>query len=210
VSVANVVLLVLTAICALAALYFLARGLQARSTQARYPYGVAQQEARHSMQVSLLRAGFLTILTLILLGIFGLVPNEDGAETQATATATATVEPAATVTEPANEPASTPEGPSTASPSPTEVDVTVTVTITATVTGAPTEAPISATATVNSPNGLWLREAPGGAQQLELIAHETVLELLAGREAAGDIDWQQVRTPAGNEGWVAAEFLIYQ
>jgi hypothetical protein len=45
---------------------------------------------------------------------------------------------------------------------------------------------------------------------VELIAHQTELELLQGRETADDIDWQQVRTPAGNEGWVAAEFLVYQ
>jgi SH3-like domain-containing protein len=65
-------------------------------------------------------------------------------------------------------------------------------------------------AVVNSPNGLWLREAPGGSQQVELIAHETTLELLPDRQTVDDLEWQQVRTPAGNEGWVAAEFLIYQ
>ena len=207
-SVVNVVLLALTVICALAALYFLGRGLQARSTQARYPYGVAKQEARHDMQVSFMRAGFLAILTLILLGIFGLAPNEEGAETPANATST--VEPAAATAQPTIDSTSTPERPSSASPSPTVIEVMVTRTMTPTITEAPTEAPVSVTATVNSPNGLWLREAPGGTQQIELIAHESVLDVLAGRETAEDIDWQQVRTPAGNEGWVAAEFLIYQ
>jgi SH3-like domain-containing protein len=36
------------------------------------------------------------------------------------------------------------------------------------------------------------------------------LELLPDRQTVDDLEWQQVRTPAGNEGWVAAEFLIYQ
>jgi hypothetical protein len=73
-----------------------------------------------------------------------------------------------------------------------------------------TETRVLSSAIVNSPNGLWLREAPGGTQEVELIAHETALELLQGLETADDIEWQQVRTPAGNEGWVAAEFLIRQ
>jgi hypothetical protein len=66
------------------------------------------------------------------------------------------------------------------------------------------------TAVVNSPNGLWLREAPGGTQEVELIPDGTVLILLPGLETVDGTEWQQVRTPAGNEGWVAVEFIIYQ
>jgi hypothetical protein len=37
-----------------------------------------------------------------------------------------------------------------------------------------------------------------------------VLTVLAGREVVDGFEWQQVRTPAGNEGWVAVEFIVYQ
>jgi SH3-like domain-containing protein len=69
---------------------------------------------------------------------------------------------------------------------------------------------VVATALVNSPNGLWLRESPGGTQEVELIPDGSVLILLPGREVANDSEWQQVRTQAGNEGWVAVDFIIYQ
>jgi SH3-like domain-containing protein len=37
-----------------------------------------------------------------------------------------------------------------------------------------------------------------------------VLTLLPGRETVNGTEWQQVRAPSGNEGWVAVEFLNYQ
>ncbi|MGD2077906.1 MAG: hypothetical protein PVH18_05960 [Chloroflexota bacterium] len=205
-SIGQIVLLVLIAISGLAALLFFVRGLQARSTPPLHPYAVARQETRHSMQVNFLRAGFLIALTLILLGIYGLVPGEDSETSQATPTVTVAPSPtqeAATTTV-----SRTPDATPTAEPATPEITATITPTTTA--TAAATETPAVATAIVNSPNGLWLREAPGGTQEVELIAHQTELELLQGRETADDIDWQQVRTPAGNEGWVAAEFLVYQ
>ena len=63
---------------------------------------------------------------------------------------------------------------------------------------------------MSSPNGLYLREAPGGSQELELIADGTELILLDGSETVDDLEWRQVRTPAGNEGWVAADFIVVQ
>jgi len=211
-TVVNIVLLALTVLCGLTALFFLVLGLQQRATQARYPYGVAKQEARHTMQVSFLRAGFMILLTLIFLAVYGLVPGEEATATQATmtpATGTAQATSAPTV-------GMTSTLPREATPSaePTRVEPTATITSTQTVTATetvePTQAPAEPTAVVNSPNGLWLREAPGGLQEVELIAHNAELTLLAGRETFDDTEWQQVRSPAGNEGWVAAEFLIYQ
>jgi hypothetical protein len=66
------------------------------------------------------------------------------------------------------------------------------------------------TAVVNSPNGLYLREAPGGTQEVELIPDGTILIVLEGREVVDGLEWQQVQTPAGNVGWVAVDFIIYQ
>jgi hypothetical protein len=64
---------------------------------------------------------------------------------------------------------------------------------------------------INSEVGLYLREAPGGTQEIELLPFGASVTLMAGRETAADgSEWQQVRTAAGNEGWVAAQFLIYQ
>jgi hypothetical protein len=206
-SIGQIVLLILTAISGLAALLFFVRGLLARSTPPLHPYDVARQETRHSTQVNLLRAGFLLVLTLILLGIYGLVPGQDSATTQEV-TLTATVAPSPTQGEATATASRLPDATPTAEP--TTPEITATITPTTTATAAATETPAIATAIVNSPNGLWLREAPGGTQEVELIAHQTELELLQGRETADDIDWQQVRTPAGNEGWVAAEFLVYQ
>ena len=61
---------------------------------------------------------------------------------------------------------------------------------------------------VNSPNGLWLRERAGGTQQLELIAHGEELIVLDGIEIAEELEWRQVRTISGQEGWVAVDFIV--
>lgn len=212
-TVVGIILLVLIIVCGAAALFLFLRGLLIRSSQSNKPYGVARQEARHEMQVSFLRGGFLLILALILLGIYGLTPDQQS-EAQVTVTAAATEttvqsSPAQTATPAASPQATRPVAiESTAAVLTATVSPTATVAPTATASIEVTET--SNSAVVNSPNGLWLREVPGGAQELELIAHETLLELLPGRETVDDLEWQQVRTPAGNEGWVAAEFLNYQ
>jgi NADH:ubiquinone oxidoreductase subunit 5 (subunit L)/multisubunit Na+/H+ antiporter MnhA subunit len=211
-SVVGIVLLALIVIGGAAALFFFLRGIMVRSTQSSKPYSVARQEARHEMQVNFLRGGFLLIVAVILLGIYGLTPGQEPASEQGSATPT---RPAETTAEVAPVETGTPV--QTASRTITRAAIeqatavmTVTLTPTATATVTTTETPPPITAVVNSPNGLWLREAPGGTQQLELIAHDSTLTLLPGRETADDLEWQQVRTAAGNEGWVAAEFLIYQ
>ena len=206
-TIANVVILSLAGICALAALFFLARGIRARLSRSQQPYGVAQQEARHDMQVDLLRAGFMLIITLILLGIYGLVPGKRLDDTPSPPTSEiVTIAATSATVEDAIENTATPP-PATVTPSQTALAATATPTATATLEA--TSTPTVAVAIVNSPNGLWLREAPGGTQEVELIAHETELELLPGRQTAEDLEWQQVRTPNGNEGWVAVDFLIF-
>jgi hypothetical protein len=164
------------------------------------------------MQISFLRAAFLVILVLILLGIYGLTPGDEPLETEAAATptmaATATASEATAVATATPVTATPVRLEATASAEAGEPTLTVTSAPTSTTPAQVTATP--AAAVVNSPNGLWLREAPAGTQEVALIAHETVLELLPGRETVGDLEWQQVITPSGDEGWVAVEFLIYQ
>jgi hypothetical protein len=75
-------------------------------------------------------------------------------------------------------------------------------------TDTPTAEPV--TATVISEAGVWLRAIPGTeGEQLEWVLEGTTLTLLPGLETADDLEWQQVRTPAGNEGWVAVPFIQY-
>jgi SH3-like domain-containing protein len=61
---------------------------------------------------------------------------------------------------------------------------------------------------VTSEVGVWLRGTPSTeGEQLEWVLGGTILTVLPGQQTADDFDWQQVRTPAGNEGWVAVDFI---
>jgi hypothetical protein len=200
----DIVLLALTIICALATLLFALRGLLIRPVQAHKPYGVARQQARHEMQVQFVRAGFSFVLTLILLGIYGLAAGDTGLPQGLTET------PAIELTGTQVEATVTSQQPQEATPTSGPAGgLTATATLTPTVTATATQTPAPESALVNSPSGLWLREAPGGTQQLELLDNEARLELLPGHETVDGVEWQQVRTPSGNEGWVAAEYLSY-
>ncbi|MBX7253849.1 MAG: SH3 domain-containing protein, partial [Candidatus Promineofilum sp.] len=67
------------------------------------------------------------------------------------------------------------------------------------------------TATVSSGVGVWLRGAPSTTgEQLEWLLDGTVVTLLPGQQTADDLLWQQVRTEAGVEGWVARDFLTVE
>ena len=83
-----------------------------------------------------------------------------------------------------------------------------TLTPSPTPTPVPTDTPIVIIAVVNSPNGLWLREKPGGTQELELIADLSEIIVLEGTDIAEGLEWRRVRTQSGQEGWVAVEFII--
>ncbi len=56
-------------------------------------------------------------------------------------------------------------------------------------------------------NGLTLRGEPGGAQVSILAEGDLVTILDQGPTDANGIEWRQVRSLFGDEGWVAAEFL---
>jgi hypothetical protein len=209
-TVLNTVIPILAGLSLLGFVIFVLRGLQARGGAASQAYGVARQEARQEMLVSFSRAAVFFLVALILFGIYGLSPRPEIVDVEPTPTATVTPNepPTATATIAATRtPAATSaaEEPTATNTVPPEL-----ATETPDATAEVTQTPSVPTAVVNSPNGLWLRERPGGTQELELIPDGTVLTLLDGRETVDDLEWQEVRTPAGNEGWVAVEFIIYQ
>lgn len=206
-EVLEIALLALSGICLLGALVFFLQGIQNRQTRSNTDYGVAKQEARHQSMIAFIRAGFALGLALILLAVYGVIklpdPTDNNSQLeQPVASRTAT----ATATEIIQQVLPSPIG-GTVSETPTSPVLTFTPT--PTVTPEPTPTPVVIVATVNSPNGLWLRERPGGSEEVELIPDGTELVVLEGRETADDIEWQQVRTPTGNEGWVAVDFLIF-
>jgi hypothetical protein len=194
----------------LASLYFFGRGLASRRSVAAYDYGVARQEARQAMAVSYVRGFMVLLVGLIIFGIYGMTNREPPSGAPAAPVLTTPVPSPATEEAPTEEPSPTPTAASFQQLLPTPTDAPEEVVPEVTEEPTPTPTPDVQTAVVNSPNGLWLREAPGGTQELELIPDGTVLELLPGRETEGDLEWQQVRTPSGNEGWVAVAFIIYQ
>jgi len=80
----------------------------------------------------------------------------------------------------------------------------------------PTPSPAPVTATPDLPHaivtntrgvGLTVRNTPGGAE-VAIVPDGTVLTLLPQEpRSAGGFTWQQVRTPAGDEGWAATDFF---
>lgn len=201
----NAGLIIIGGVCLVGAAYFLLRGLFSRRSMSKNAYGVQQQEARHGMLVDFFRGGLLLIAAIVSLGVasFGFLrpvqtvdgPPTPNLPTRSPVVATATAIPSITAT--ISTPTISPTSPiNTPTPIPTE-------------TIAPTDTPVVPSVSVNSPNGLWLRESPGGTQELELIPDGTVLIVMEGLETVEGLGWQQVRTPAGNEGWVAVEFIEY-
>ena len=206
----NLILLAIAGLFALAAIFSAVAAFGLRSRVNNSAYGVDRQERRRTMQVSFIRALAFAVLALIFFAGYGLSARSSssraagpGSEpTPATAatetpevTATATIAPTATATVAA------------ATPTATTPAVTETPEVTATATITPTPEP---SAIVTAPAGLYLRDVPGGTAELELVGEGAVLVLLPGRETVDGLDWQEVRTPSGLEGWVAADFLDYQ
>lgn len=207
-TILNISLLALAGLSLLAAVVSVARAFGARSSAPRQAYNVGQVEARRSTQVNFVRAGFFLLLSLIFLGVYGILPTDGGG---AAAPEAIDVDPGSPVAPPqetlpvlvstipplpsptvAAEPTATPQpAPPTATPMP-----------------SPTPVPQPETATVSSGVGVWLRSAPGtGSDQLEWLLDGTVVTLLEGRQSADDLQWQAVRTEAGAEGWVALDYL---
>lgn len=85
------------------------------------------------------------------------------------------------------------------SPEPTSLTPEPTVTVTPTVCRAVVEG--------SGGNGIYLRDAPQGAE-LVILQEGTLLTVLEDAPVqAGDFTWRKVRAVGGEEGWAAQEFL---
>ncbi len=208
----NAIILVLASLMVLGAILSAFAALRARTRMANAPYGVGRQRLRQSMQINAIRTAALIILALILFGVYGLRARPD--EILSTEPDPAfTPPPDATATLAADEPTATPDTPTptlppaTSTPTPSAPEATATSPPTETPTITPTSEP---TAVVTSEVGLYLREAPGGTEQLELLPVGTTLVLLDGQETVDGDEWREVRAPSGAEGWVAVDFIDIQ
>lgn len=215
-AVLNIVLPILAIVCFIAAFIFLMRGLRARTRSMHQAYGVGQQESRHLMLVSFLRSFVALILALVFLGLFGLAPRQTaGTEPALPNAITPEIAPIESPTTTLILTATTTIALPTLEPSPTiplptataTLPLTATVAITGTVPLSPTTG--LPTAVVSSGVGVYLRAEPSTtAEQLEYLVDGTAVTLLPGRQTAEDLEWAQVRTVEGLEGWVALDFLI--
>jgi flagellar basal body-associated protein FliL len=204
----NVVLPVLAAVTILAALFFIGRAFVQRAQRARQPYGVGQQETRRAMQVDFIRGFAAAVVGLLLLLVSGLGGQIEPAVSQPPAEPTPVVETApGTDTDTTTTPTATAV---TATITPTATPDTPTATPTITATPTETPQPEPETAVVQSGVGVWLRSAPSpDSEQLEWLLDGTVLTLLPGYQVGEEFEWQEVRAPSGQEGWVAVEFIVY-
>ena len=193
------------------ALFFLLRSWRTRRTAGRAAYGFAQVENLKAVRVDLLRSGMVVVVAL-LVALAGLLlrPGDEASALDTVPTATATTQPAgelATMT-PAPIFTTVPTQPPP-SATPTSPLATLTPSPTPTQTLTPSATPLP-TAIVASPNGLYLRDAPGGSAELELIPDGATLTLLGETAEADGLAWVRVRTALGNSGWVAADFVVLQ
>lgn len=208
----NVILLLLAGIFALGAVLSLVSGLGARSKVINEPYNVGREQSRRSMQIAFLRAAILAILALILFGVYGLsVRPDDMFSTEPEAVEPGvSASPIATTAAPATEIADpTPTATGTAAPAIQATATAPPATATPAATPTITQTPVP-TAIVDSEVGLYLRPEPGSEVEVELLPNGTELILLPGRQTVDDLEWQEVRSPSGNEGWVAVEFITYE
>jgi len=208
----NIILLVLAFIFALGSAAMLVRGLRARSGMSSRAYGVERQEMRHEMIMSFSRGAVLLLIALIVFAIYGLLPKVEAIGSDVTATPTTTGRPTAAAQD-TREPSpsltasnATEAATPFASWTPSEedsIEIEPTVTVTKSLQAT--------TAVVDSFNGLWLRSAPDPeSDQIELVPDESELIVLRGREPSDEPEWQQVRAPSGNEGWVFMQFIVYK
>ena len=124
----------------------------------------------------------------------GSVETDSGTQ-EPSVTPSRTVAPTATPTA-----SSVPTEPATPTPSPSPTQ-------TATATLTPT--PITGDTATISTNGstLWVRRTPGGTP-LVIVTDGELVVLLPGHANQGGIEWQEVQTLAGLQGWVQTEFLL--
>ena len=210
-DVLSIIIPLLGAIGILAAIFFALRALSSRFQVSKEAYGVGQLETRRSMQKDLLRAGAALLVGLIFLGAYGLISRS--AEASPEPEMTPEISPEPVVTEPA--------AGETAVPQPTNSPTAVPfpesqVTLLPTIPPAPSPTPIPTatpepelkTAVVASGVGVYLRQEPStSAPDIEWLLDGVQLVLLNSEAEADGYVWVLVRTPDGNEGWVATDFI---
>jgi hypothetical protein len=151
-------------------------------------------------------------LGLIFLGAYAVMPKADIAATEPMLTPEATPESIETILAPDNETA-VPEATNSPTPAPfpeSQVTVLPTNPPAPTLTPIPTSTPEPElkTAVVASGVGVYLRQDPSTiAPDLEWLLDGTQLVVLPGEANADGYVWVLVRTPEGNEGWVATDFI---
>jgi len=208
----NIILIIVATFFLLVSVFFVLRGLRARENLSGTAYGVARQESRHVMLVSFTRGAVLFLVALIIFAIYGLLPREENLQVEGTSIPEDTASPTITINDTRVPPAS-----------PGPISSTETATLQSTdlpgledtrvpdPTPVPTSEIQSTTALVSSFNGLWLRSDPDPeGDEIELILDEAVLIILRETEPSNQTEWQFVRSPNGNEGWVFKQFIIYQ
>lgn len=182
----------------LLALYFFAQGLTLRQRAARELYAVARQSSRSKMNTAWLRGLFFLAVSLLLLLVWIIAPHSDSALSPILTPVLSVPPIVATIG--SGSPSLTP----TTSPT---LPLVATASLTTTLTLPP---PLPSAARVNAPNGLRLFTLPGGPDVLELMPDKAELVVLEGRERVGGAEWQRVRAPSGNEGWVTVAYLVFE
>lgn len=207
----------IAALLGLVALYFLWVAFREWRAAQRAFFGVERDIAYSEMMGALARAGIVVAIGIVVFGV-GQVGQQ--IEPVEETTPDATKPPIATISV-----FETPE-PALGSPAPTLLPADTPQPAVTEVPPLPDEAtqappagaePTPQTATVIVFGGVWLRDAPNGGT-IDVLPQGTVVELLEGREFAGNFEWQKIQilsTPVGSEaltgrdGWVAftPEFL---
>lgn len=211
-AVLSVIIPLLGAIGILIAVFFALRAISSRVQAGKQAYGVGQLESRRSMQKDLIWAVMALIVGLLFLGVYALLPEGSEASPEPVATPQVTPETIETVLSPAGETA-VPDATSSPTPAPfpeSQVTVLPTNPPPPTQTSVPTSTPEPEpqTAVVASGVGVYLRQEPSvTAPDIEWLLDGTTLAVLPGEADADGYRWVLVRTPEGNEGWVATDFI---
>ncbi len=203
----------ITAGLGVVALYFLWVAFREWRAGGRTVFGVERDIAESEMVGAIVRAGFVVFIGVLVFGLGWLGRQQAESEdekTQSPRAPTPTFPALATVGP------ETIESVATALPTePPQPAVTDVPPLPPAPTGALPVEPTPQVAIVAASGGVNLRDAPNGGA-IVVVPEGSAVELLEGREFAGDFDWQYVRivsVPLGSdaqidqEGWVAFQFL---
>lgn len=202
----------IAALLGLVALYFLWVAFREWRTGTRATFGVERDIANSEMIGAITRAGVLIFVGLLVVGLgwVGRQSESDDTAAQGTRPPVPTTPTVATLTPGSAAPAPTLFP--TDTPQPVSTDIPP---VPEAATETPPLEPTPQTAVVNTFGGVWLRDAPNGGTVV-VLPENTVVELLEGRETAGNYEWQKIRVlenppgseaQVGQEGWVALQFL---